>query len=400
MEAILKEDFEILASQMEYGMPTFLYRWKRKGSMNPESTEAFIERYRDDSEQEPTAQVRIGNVPDPEVQREVFERIHKRSKDLKVWPIIRWKDKEEGIYYTRFIPEERQPKSDTRINKALFIATLASIALGGFLQASSEVFLALFYPQGYTIWDVIFTTGIFMLALMGIIGTHEMGHYQMAKHRGIEATPPYFIPGLPQIGGTFGAFIQQKSPPKNRSDLLDLGLAGPYAGFIVTVIALVIGFLMSVPVTAEQIAAIDAAYPNMSGSLEVPLLFNLLEFLFVGFIPEGGTIYLHPVGFAAWVGCLVTALNLFPAGQLDGGHALRAIMDEKIHKYVGYGAMIVMFIVGFWLMAILVFALSSGAGHPGALDDTVPVSKSRILLFVLAMIVLVISIPPLTLSFF
>lgn len=395
IEAILKEDFDILASQMEYGMPTFLYRWKRK-----ETPESRLAREMQNVPQEPIVELDDNVIPGPEIQREVFEKIHHRSKDLKVWPIIRWKDKEEGIYYTRFVPEEKQPKSDTRINKALFIATLASIALGGFLQASSEIFLALFYPQGYTVLDVAFTTGIFMLALMGIIGTHEMGHYQMAKHHGIDATPPYFIPGLPQIGGTFGAFIQQKSPPKNRSDLLDLGLAGPFAGFIVTLIALVAGFLLSVPVTAEQLAAIDAAYPNMSGSLEVPLLFNLLEFIFVGFIPEGGTIYLHPVGFAAWVGCLVTALNLFPAGQLDGGHALRAIMDERIHKYVGYGAIIIMFLLGFWLMAILVFALSSGSAHPGALDDTVPVSKSRVLLFVLAMIVLVLSIPPLTLSFF
>ncbi len=397
VETILKEDFEILASQMEYGMPTFLYRWKRAGS---KTIGVFSESQTSDGTYSEPANVDANNIPEPEIQREVFEKIHQRSKELKVWPIIRWKDKAEGIYYTRFVPEERQPKSDTRINKALFIATLASIALGGFLQASSEVFLALFYPQGYTPWDVVFTTGIFMLALMGIIGTHEMGHYQMAKHRGIDATPPYFIPGLPQIGGTFGAFIQQKSPPKNRSDLLDLGLAGPFAGFIVTLVALVVGFFLSVPVTADQIAAIDAAYPNQSGSLAVPLIFSLLEMIFVDYIPAGGTIYLHPVGFAAWVGCLVTALNLFPAGQLDGGHALRAIMDERIHKYVGYGAIVVMFLLGFWLMAILVFALSSGSGHPGALDDTVPVSKSRIILFVIAMIVLVLSIPPLTLSFF
>ncbi len=397
VEKILSEDFEILASQIEFGMPTFLYRWK--GSrLSP--TDHDHHTSISSSEITEIGHAMEGNLPSSEMQREVFERIHQRSKEMRLWPIIRWKDKSRGIYYTRFVPEERQPKSDVRINKALFIATLASIALGGFLQASSPVFLALFYPQGYTIWDVVFTTVIFIMALMGIIGTHEMGHYQMAKRRGIEATPPYFIPGLPQIGGTFGAFIQQKSPPKNRSDLFDLGMAGPVAGFIVTLVALVVGFLLSVPVTAEQLAAIDAAYPNMSGSLEVPLLFVFVEMIFSDFIPAGGTIYLHPVGFAAWVGCLVTALNLFPAGQLDGGHALRAIIDERIHKYVGYGAIVVMFILGFWLMAILVFALSSGKEHPGALDDTVPVSKTRVLMFVVAMIILVLSIPPLTLSFF
>ncbi|MHA1908321.1 MAG: site-2 protease family protein [Candidatus Thorarchaeota archaeon] len=367
---ILSERFEVLTSAMEYGMPTFLYRW------------------------------RDGEMPDAEEQRRVFDDVHEKSERLKIWPVIRWNNKEEGIYYTRFIPQERPPKSDVRINYGLFIATLAAIAIGGFMQATSHVFLTLFYPNGYTPWDIAFTTGIFILSLMGIIGTHEMGHFQMAKKLGIEATPPYFIPGLPQIGGTFGAFIQQKSPPKDRSSLIDLGLSGPYAGFIITLIALVLGFAMSVPVTAEQLAAIDAAFPGQSGSLPVPLIFILIEMVFVDFIPAGGTIYIHPVGFAAWVGCLVTALNLFPSGQLDGGHALRAILNEKAHKYIGYGAIAIMFIVGFYTMAILVLVMAFRGGHPGALDDTVPVPKSRILLFILAMIILVISIPPLGLTFF
>ncbi|MCK5150874.1 MAG: site-2 protease family protein [Candidatus Thorarchaeota archaeon] len=367
---ILSERFEILSSAMEYGMPTFLYRW------------------------------RDGDVHDSEEQRRVFDDIHEKSERLKIWPVIRWRSKDEGIYYTRFIPQERPPKSDIRINYGLFVATLAAIAIGGFMQATSQVFLTLFYPNGYTPWDIAFTTGIFILALMGIIGTHEMGHYRMAKKRGIEATPPYFLPGLPQIGGTFGAFIQQKSPPKNRSDLFDLGLAGPWAGFAVTLVALIVGFALSVPVTAEQLAAIDETFPGLSGSLPVPFLFMLIEILIVDLIPAGGTIYLHPVGFAAWVGCLVTALNLFPSGQLDGGHALRAILDEKKHKYVGYGAIAVMFLIGFYTMAILVLVMAFRGGHPGALDDTVPVSKSRILLFILSMVVLALSIPPLGLMFF
>ena len=367
---ILSTRFEILSSAMEYGMPTILYRW------------------------------RDGHAPDAEEQRQVFDDIHEKSDRLKIWPIIRWRSKEEGVYYTRFIPQERAPKSDIRINYGLFIATLAAIAIGGFMQATSHVFLSLFYPNGYTVWDIAITTGIFSLALMGIIGTHEMGHYQMAKKRGIEATPPYFLPGLPQIGGTFGAFIQQKSPPKNRSDLLDLGLAGPWAGFAVTLVALVVGFALSVPVTAEQLAAINETFPGLSGSVAVPFLFILIEILIVDLIPAGGTIYLHPVGFAAWVGCLVTALNLFPSGQLDGGHALRAILDEKKHKYVGYGAIAVMFLIGFYTMAILVLVMAFRGGHPGALDDTVPVSKSRILLFILSMVVLAFSITPLVLIFF
>ena len=370
IEYILTERFEILSSSMEYGMPTFTYRWKE------------------------------GYIPDQMEQERVFDIVHDASDKLKIWPVVRWSDENAGIYFTRFIPQERQPKSDSRVNYALFIATLATIAIGGFLQATSPIFLALFYPQGWTNFDIAFTTIIFIASLMGIVFTHEMGHYLMAKRRGIDATLPYFIPGLPQIGGTFGAFIKQKSPPRNKRDLFDLGLAGPWAGFAVTLVVLIVGFLLSVPVTAEELTAIDAAFPNMSGSLPVPLLFVVLELIFVDFIPVGGTIYLHPVGFAAWVGCLVTALNLFPTGQLDGGHALRGIIDEKKHKYIGYGAIAVMFVAGYFLMAILVLAMSSGGSHPGALDDTVPVSKSRVILFILSMIVLILAIPPLGLELF
>ncbi|MFW9864442.1 MAG: site-2 protease family protein, partial [Candidatus Thorarchaeota archaeon] len=216
-----------------------------------------------------------------------------------------------------------------------------------------------------------------------------------SRKLGIDATPPYFIPGLPQIGGTFGAFIQQKSPPHNRRDLFDMGVAGPLAGFVVTLLVLIWGFFLSVPVTAEQIAAIDAAYPGMSGSLGVPYLFVIMEFIFADFIPAGGTLYMHPVAFAAWIGLLVTSLNLFPASQLDGGHALRAIFDSRMHKYIGWAAIAAMFLARFYLMAILVLFISQGGEHPGPLNDTIEISTSRKILFVISMIILLISIPPL-----
>jgi len=174
-----------------------------------------------------------------------------------------------------------------------------------------------------------------------------------------------------------------------------MGLAGPLAGFAVTLVVLFVGFFMSVPVTAGELIAIDIEFPGQSGSLPVPFLFILLEYLFIDFIPAGGTIYLHPVAFAAWVGCLVTALNLFPIAQLDGGHALRAIVNPKMHKYIGWAGILAMLLTGFYMMAILILALSSGGGHPGPLNDTIKVSKSRIGVFLLCMVILVMSIPPL-----
>ena len=339
-------------------------------------------------------------MPSLEIQEQVFDELDDLAESLRVWPVVRWKNKEEGVYIVRFVPIQKEGESDIRINYALFITTLATIAIGGFMQAISPVFLSLFYPAGWTTWDIALVTGTFILGLMGIIGTHEMGHYLTAKRRKIEATPPYFIPGLPEIGGTFGAFIKQKSPPRKRRDLFDLGVAGPFAGFAVTLVVLFVGFFLSVPVTADQLAAIDEAFPNMTGSLPVPLLFTILEIVFQGYVPEGGTLFLHPLAFAAWVGCLVTALNLFPASQLDGGHALRALTGPKVHKYVGWAAIAAMALAGFYLMAILVIMLSGGGEHPGPLNDTVPVPRSRIAIFILAMIVLVLSIPPLSLAIF
>ncbi len=362
---ILSQFFEVISSSLEYGMPTFVCKF-------------------------------VADVPDdnPELDN-AFNIIAEKSKELNVWPVINWYSKPQRTYFIRFVPRQDEEKSDVTINIALFIATLAAVSIGGLLQATSPVFLTLFYPNGYTLLDVAWTTFLFVVSLMGIIGTHEFGHYMAAKKRGVDATLPYFIPGLPQIGGTFGAFIKQKSPPMKRSDLFDIGVAGPLAGFAVTVIVLIVGFLMSVPVTAEELDAIDKAFPGMTGSLPVPLLFSFVEYLFHGFIPSGGTLYLHPIAFASWVGMLVTALNLFPTGQLDGGHALRAIVSPKAHKNIGWIAIIIMFLMQLWLMAFLVLALSAGGDHPGALNETIPVSRWRVVLFIICMIILILCMPPL-----
>ncbi len=362
---VLMEHFEILDEKLVYGLPTFVVKW------------------------------RTDYLPELEVQDRVFRHVTERAERLRVWPLVRWRNKANRTYIIRFVPIEKGAKSDIRINYALFIATLGTIGLAGFWQATSPIFLTLFYPGGYTNWDIIWVTLVFVGALMGIIGAHEAGHYFAAKRRGIEATPPYFIPGLPYIGGTFGAFIQQKSPPMNREDLYDLGVAGPFAGFIVTLAVLIVGFLLSVPVTQSQLAAIDAAYPGMSGELGVPYLFVIMELIFHDFVPPGGTLYMHPLAFAAWIGLLVTSLNLFPISQLDGGHALRAILDSDKHKLVGWVGIAILLLTGFYMMAILILLISQGGEHPGPLNDTLEITLWRKVLFIVAMIVLVISIPPL-----
>ena len=362
---ILSVHFEIITNVLEFGMPTFIVRWP------------------------------AGVVETNEKQDEVFKELTELTKPLKVWPLVRWKNKAAGEYFIRFVPIQKPGPSNPKINYSLFVTTLATIAIAGLLQATSPIFLSLFYPGGWTWFDIAFVTLTFMLALMGIIFTHEMGHYLMCKRKGIESSLPYFIPGLPQIGGTFGAFISQKSPPNNREELIDMGLAGPLAGFAITLVVLFAGYLMSVPVTAQELIAIEETFPGMSGELPTPFLFTLIGYLFSDFVPAGGTLYMHPIAFAAWVGMLVTALNLFPIAQLDGGHALRAIVGPKWHKQIGWAALLIMLLTGYYLMAILILAISAGGGHPGPLNDTVKISNGRIVVFVLSMIILVVCIPPL-----
>ncbi len=366
LNEILAIHFQVVMSVLEYGMPTFVVRWP----------------------------VGIA-IPSNEEQDKVFKELTKLTKPLKVWPMVRWRNEAEGEYFIRFVPIQTPSKSKSKINYVLFFTTLSTMAIAGILQATSPVFITLFYPSGFSFLDLAFVVLTFMLALMGIIFTHEMGHYMMCKRKGIEASLPYFIPGLPQLGGTFGAFISQKSPPNNREELIDMGLAGPLAGFAVTLVVLLFGYMMSLPVTAEQLIAIEEAFPGMSGELGVPYLFTLIGSLFIDFIPAGGTLYMHPVAFAAWVGLLVTALNLFPIAQLDGGHALRAIVGPKYHKQIGWIALMLMVLAGYFTMAILILVISMGGGHPGPLNDTVKISKGRVAAFVISMFILVVSIPPL-----
>jgi hypothetical protein len=234
---ILSIHFQIVMSVLEYGMPTFVVRW-------------------------PEGKV----IPDNEEQDTVFKELTRLTKSLKVWPMVRWRNKAEGEYFIRFVPIQKPGKSNKKINYALFVTTLATMAIAAILQATSPVFITLFYPGGFSVLDLAFVVITFMIALMGIIFTHEMGHYLMCQRKGIEASLPYFIPGLPQLGGTFGAFISQKSPPNNREELIDMGLAGPLAGFAVTLVVLLLGYAMSLPVTAQQLIAIEETFPGQSSN--------------------------------------------------------------------------------------------------------------------------------------
>lgn len=253
------------------------------------------------------------------------------------------------------------PKPRIGINVLLFLLTLLTTLFAGALQEGVN---PLENP------GLIYRGIPFSFSLMGILLAHEFGHYLAAKRHGLNVTLPYFIPA-PSIIGTFGAFIKMRSPVRDRRMLMDVGAAGPLVGVAVAIPLLIAGLRLS------EVKLIQGeAGMNLGSSL----LLSLISRIVVGPLPEGYDIVIHPVGFAGWIGLLVTALNLLPVGQLDGGHVAYALFGEwqnRISKFV-YGGLILLGIFGWqgWLVwAVLLWFL--GIRHPVPTDWWVPLDRKR-----------------------
>ena len=226
----------------------------------------------------------------------------------------------------------------------------------------------------------------FCIGILLVLGAHEMGHYVMAKRRGIETTPPYFIP-VPIFLGTMGAVIRMKSIPSNRDALFDIGSAGPMLGFLVLIPVTILGISWSFALPPGVIPSDAAVLPD-------PLLFQFLSGL-VGISPDT-ELLLHPLALAGWVGMVVTMLNLMPVGSLDGGHVVRTLFGPKYHRWISFGGAIITMLIGYWLMAILMF-LFALRGHPGPMNDLVPLSPGRKLFSIVLLAILVVSVAPMNL---
>jgi membrane-associated protease RseP (regulator of RpoE activity) len=219
----------------------------------------------------------------------------------------------------------------------------------------------------------------FTLAIMFVLGSHEMGHYVVARLHGMKTSLPYFIPF---IGiGTMGAIIKHRGPIPSRTALFDVGIAGPIVGLVASVIVIAIG--LSLP-PLDIVLQDDFIFYKLS----LPVLFTLIASLVGGVADD---MVIHPVAFAGWVGMLVTALNLIPAGQLDGGHMLRAMLGPKsayvsaVVPFVLLSLSLFIYFVlqqngGMWLFWGLFIILFAVAGHPEPLEDSDHLSTGRIML--------------------
>ena len=236
----------------------------------------------------------------------------------------------------------------------------------------------------------------FTIAIMFVLGSHELAHYLTARRRGIKASLPFFIP-LPFISpiGTLGAVIKLRGAIPDRKSLFDVGVSGPIVGLLASVLVTVVGL------TLPPVTVLHSAEPTMI--ISVPILFQLIERV----VPTtSGT--MHPVAFAGWVGMLVTSINLLPVGQLDGGHIARALSGDK-GKYVSSLVPPLLFLSGFYfsmrgfngqmLLFWGIFALLfSIGGHAQPINDATKLDSKRVLLGVIAFILCLACFTPLPLQ--
>jgi Zn-dependent protease len=284
----------------------------------------------------------------------------------------------------------RTKPSRSGMNLILLIATLGTIFFSGYIgfmntQILREVLLKDANPY--------LQAGLFAVCLFSIIGIHETGHLLVCRRYNLDFTLPYFIPGPPPFG-TFGAVVSLRSAPTNRNQLFDLGFAGPFAGFIATVIISILSFLLAFQVTAQQAMAweqqklVQQAFWPM-----YPLLFDILQPI-VRPTLEGYSLILTQIELAAWVGALLTFLNILPVWELDGGHISRAIFGPKGHRVASAIGILVLFATGYWFFGLFIlfwmFATRRGMAGAEPLDDVSPLSRSRKILYLLTLLITVL----------
>ena len=275
----------------------------------------------------------------------------------------------------------------------LFLLTVATTTLVG-----AEHFRAFSIDFGARAadsvsWRAILNGLWYSASILGILGAHEFGHYYACRYYNVDASLPYFLPAPLPLTGTLGAFIRIRQTIPGKRELFDIGIAGPIAGFLVAVPVLLVGMSLS---------RVTPLPPDTSGFVELgePLLFKAIAYLFYGTPPEGYSINMHPMAFAAWFGLLATALNLFPIGQLDGGHISYAVLGRAstFVTLITVAALIgLTFISSSWLVwtvLTVVMLVTFGPRHPRTIDEDIPLDRPRLWLAFAAAVMFIMCFTP------
>ena len=272
------------------------------------------------------------------------------------------------------------------VNLTMLIITFAAMTVAGAINWAGYAGLEsneIFGVEGLANGLLYFT-----LPLMAILAVHELAHFAMARRRHVAASMPFFIPSIPPLG-TFGAFISLRDPIPNRKTLMEIGVAGPIAGLLMTLPFAIFGLYLT---NTEARPTPEDLDPGGVVGIVFPLIYRGIELM----IPATGSYLLHPMAFAAWVGFLVTALNLLPVGQLDGGHVARALLGAKA-KYLTWATIAALVVLGIYYFGWLLFAfliLFLGARHPPPLNDISKLDAKRIVAGIAAFAILIVAFVP------
>ena len=239
---------------------------------------------------------------------------------------------------------------------------------------------------------------IYCLTVLLILGCHEAGHYLACRYYDVDASLPFFLPMPLEPMGTMGAFIRIREPIARKRILFDIGIAGPLAGFAIIVPALFLGVAWSNIQPMPRV-------PQQMLELGEPLLFKFAAWIFWGSPPDTYALIVHPVGHAALVGMLATALNLMPIGQLDGGHVSYVIFGKHSTRvtYATVAAVACLTFVAlnwfFWTLVTVGMLAAFGPHHPRVMDEDVPLDRGRMMLAAAAVVMLVLCFTPVPFRF-
>lgn len=323
---------------------------------------------------------------------------------------------DEGLELLLIDPDRSRERPRWALHLLLLLLTLFTTFMAGSLLAGVDplraeavrVWGAWFPVPTTVVWADMLRGAPFGLTLVGILLAHELGHYVAARIHGVRVTPPFFIPfpAYYSIVGTLGAFIRIKSPLIRRSVLFDVGAAGPWISFLVSLPALGAGLALSRP--APGPADLLTPFAIQFGGEPIWIGTSVAAGALAGLVLPGvagvRTLVLHPVAVAGWVGLFVTALNLLPFGQLDGGHVLYALGGKRMQRWCGWGFLLVLVPLGllwwgWWLWGGIAVFLSRGRiGHPPVLQESVRLDPVRTALGVGAILIFFLTFTPLPLS--